>query len=141
MVSVSSVHLFEMDGGEMLVAQVVAGVLAVERIDRVGAQVGLFGGFGHRGLDLLAQLARAPALGVAHEEDRRAGILADGGGIAPGHLDVFQDGFQRVVGRRAGFFLGQGLAQHFFHIRRQVGRCKSHQFKNFLGQIPHAFLL
>ena len=37
-------HFFEVDGGEMLAAQVVAAVLVGERVDRVGAQVGLLGG-------------------------------------------------------------------------------------------------
>ena len=61
--------------------------------------------------------------------------------LRPRHLDVFEDGLQRAVGRRAGFFLLASLAQRCLHIRRQVGRGKAHQFQNFLGQIAHCILL
>ncbi len=37
-------HLFEVDAGEIIAAQVVPAVLAAQRVDRVGAQVGFFGG-------------------------------------------------------------------------------------------------
>jgi hypothetical protein len=92
-------HFFKVDRGEVGIAQVVAGVLAGERIDRVGAQVRALGCLHHGGLDLLAQLARAPAFGVVHVEDRRAGVLADGRGFGARNLYIFDDGFQRAARR------------------------------------------
>jgi hypothetical protein len=105
-----TIHLFEVDGGEVVPAQVVAGIAPGERIHRVGAQVGAPGGFCYRGFDLSAQLARAPAFGVVDVKDGCAGVLADGRRIGARQLHILQDGFQRAARRRTGGFFFHRLA-------------------------------
>ena len=119
----------------MLVAQVIPAVLAGERLDRVGTQVGARRGSGDCGPDLRAYLAGTPASRVADVEDRGAGVLADGGGVPPGQFDVFQNAFQRAARRRPGGFVANGLLQGDFDIRRQICGCQTDQLQNRFGQV------
>ena len=130
-----TVHLVKMDGGEIFIADVVAGVLAGQGIHRVGAQIYPFGGFRHRGFDLTAHFPGAPSRGHVHVENRGAGILADGGRMFTRDLDVFQDGVQHAFGNRAGFLFFMGCGDGAFHIFGQAGGRQADEFQNFLCQI------
>ena len=71
--------------------------------------------------------------GMVDVEDRRAGVLADGGRVAPRQLDVLQDGLQRAVRRRARGLAFARHGQRLLDIRRQVGRRAADQLQQSRG--------
>src|SRR3972149_10625064 len=93
---VIALDLLEVDRREGLVAQVVAAVLAAERVDGIRAEVGLLRRNGYRLTDLFAQPARAPSGRVPHVEERRSGVLADRAGLLPRQRHVLQDRIERT---------------------------------------------
>ena len=80
-------------------ADIVAGVLAGDGSTALGGDSISWSPPGGRA-DRLAEGLLGAARGVVDVEDERAGVLADGRRVLPGHLDVFQDGPKDRVGRQ-----------------------------------------
>jgi len=63
----------------------------MQGVHRVWAKVGAFGSLGDCCPDLCFERAWFPALSVFDEKQRRTGVLADGGLVAPAHFHIFED--------------------------------------------------
>ena len=80
--------------------EVVAGVFAGDRIDRIGPQLAAPGRFGDRVADLFPHLDLVGADRRLHLEGRHAGVLADGAFAVGREVDVLRDDRERLAGLR-----------------------------------------
>ncbi len=130
--------LLEVDAGGPG-AQVVAAVLARERVHRVGAQLPLLRGLGDGLADLAPHDKLVGADGRADLEGGPARVLADGPLVAGGHVDVGGDDLQRLG--RARRLLGLHGARHGPpHVRRQVHRGLGDQLQHAVTESVHGVL-
>jgi aspartate ammonia-lyase len=127
---VGGVPLLEVDDGGAR-AEVVAGILAGDRIDGVRPELAAAGGFG----DGLTNLAPQPDLIRAdrrlHFERGHAGVLADRPVARRRLIDVLRDDRQGLPRARGGLLLPHGTRHRGAHVRRQIGR-------GFRDQLHHA---
>src|SRR5258708_18713370 len=118
-------------------AQVVAAVLAGQRIDGIRAQLAALGGFGHRFPDGLLHLDLIhPHRSVDHKGGH-AGVLADGPLILLRHIDIRGNDVQRLRGLRVGSFRAQCVLHRFAHVRWQVGGGLGDEFDEALYEKLH----
>ena len=123
------VPLIEVNDGRAR-AEVVAGVLARDRVHRVRPELAAPGGFGHRLANLLAHPDLVGADGHLDLERRHAGVLADGAFAVGGEIDVLRDdgqGLRRPRGVRLG---AAGDFHRGAHIGRKVGRRSDDELKH-----------
>ena len=103
-------------------AEVVAGVFAGDRIDRVRAQLAAPRRFGDRLADLLPHPDLVRADRGLHLEGRHAGVLTDGSFVIHREVDVLRDDRQRLRCARPGRL---GVERHLHrgaHVWRQIRR-------------------
>jgi len=103
-------------------AQVVARVLAGDRIHGVRPQLAALRRFRDRGLDLPLHPDLVGTDRHLDLERRHAGVLADGPLAAGGLIDVLRDDRQRLPGTRGGRLGLQRQAHGLAHVGRQIGR-------------------
>ena len=101
-------------------AEVVAGVLAGDRIDRVRPQLAAPRRFGDRLADLLAHPDLIRADRHVHLEGRHAGVLADRAFAVDGQIDVLRDDRQRL--RRRACRPARRRSDVFIAARTSGGR-------------------
>ena len=97
--------------------EVVAGVLAGQRIHRVRAQLAAPGGLGDRRADLLLHHDLVGAHRRLDLEGGHAGVLADGALAFRGLVDVLRDDGQRLRGTGARLLLFHGRFHGGAHVR------------------------
>ncbi len=102
--------------------EVVAAVLAGERIDGVRPQLAAPGRFGHRVLDLLLDPDLVHADRGLDLEGRHAGVLADRAFALGRLVDVLADDRERLRGAGAFGLLVHREPHRGANVRRQVGR-------------------
>ena len=103
-------------------AEVVAGVLAGDRVDRIRPQLAAPRRLGHRLADLLLHPDLVGADRHLDLEGRHAGVLADRPLARRRLIDVLRDDRQRLAAaglRRLG---GERRAHRRAHVGRQIGR-------------------
>ena len=101
-------------------AEVVAGVLAGDRVDRVRPQLAAPRRFGDRLADLLPHPDLVRADRRVHLEGRHAGVLADRAFAVDGEVDVLRDDRQRL--RRRACLRGSATSACFIAARTSGGR-------------------
>ena len=101
-------------------AEVVAGVLAGDRVDRVRPQLAAPRRLGHRLANLLAHPDLVGADRRLHLEGRHAGVLADRAFVVDGQVDVLRDDRQRL--RRRASPAGSAPSACFIAARTSGGR-------------------
>jgi hypothetical protein len=111
-------------------AEVVAGVLARDRVHGIRPQLAAFCGFFHGFLNLLAHPDLIRADRDVHFERRHAGVLADGALAVGGEIDVLRDDRQRLRSARALGLGHQRMLHRRAHVGRQVGRGLDDQLQN-----------
>ena len=89
-----ALDLFKVNRGEVITAEVVAAVLAGERIDGIRPEFAVFRGFGDRFMDLLAHQDLVGSDRSFYLEGRHTGILADRSNTFLSHIDVDCNSFK-----------------------------------------------
>ena len=121
--------LLEMDDGGAG-AQVVAAVLARQRVHRVGAELAPPGGLGNSLEEVLPQRQLVGAHRGPDLEGGHPGVLADGALVLGSHVDVGGDdveGLGSLGGGRLGL---QAVGHGPPHVRRKVGGGLGDEFQN-----------
>ena len=101
-------------------AEIIAAVLAGNRIDRVGPQFAALGGFSDRLPDLLLHGDLIHAYGRLNLKCREARILTDRTFVFVGHIDVLADNAKRLARLRGRVFSLNGQPHILPHVRWQV---------------------
>ena len=101
-------------------AQIVAAVLAGERIHRIRAQLAALGRLRHRFANRLLDRDLIHAHRRVHIERRHAGVLADRAVVLGGHVDVRRDNVQRLRGLRVRRLRSTGRGHRRAHVGRQI---------------------
>ena len=103
-------------------AEVVARVLAGDRVDRVRPQLAAPRRLGDGLADLLAHPDLIGADRRLHLEGRHAGVLADRPFVVDGEVDVLRDDRQRLRCARPGRLGVERRLHRRAHVGRQIGR-------------------
>ena len=101
--------------------EVVAGVLAGNRVDRIRTQLAAPRRFGNRLANLLAHPDLIRADRHFHLERRHARVLADRPFARRRLIDVLRDDRHRLARARCRGFGCERLAHRGAHVRRQIG--------------------
>ena len=101
--------------------EVVAGVLAGDRVDGVRAKLAAPRRLGDRLANLLAHPDLIGANGHLDLEGRHAGVLADGALAGRGLIDVLRDDRHGLAGARRRRLGAERLVHRRAHVGRQIG--------------------
>ena len=118
-------------------AEVIAGVLARDGVNRVGPQLAAPRRFGHRFLDPLSHHYLIGAHRSLDLKSDEAGVLADGTFVLVGHVNVFADDGERLAGLRPGLLAFECHAHRLAHVRRQVRRSLDEEFEHRFAEDLH----
>ncbi len=125
--------LIEVDDGRAR-SEVVARVLAVDRVDRVGPQLPAPSRLGHRLANLLAHPDLVGADRRLHLEGRHAGVLTDRAFAIHGQIDVLRDDVQCLGRPRADRLRHQRRLHRRAHVGRQIRRGSNDQLQHALEE-------
>ena len=116
-----------------LFAQIVAAVLAGERIHRIRPQLAQPRSFGHRLADGFPDADLVHAHRRVHDERGHAGVLADGAFVIAGHIDIGEDNIERLRRLRSRRLRTGGQRHGGADIRRKIGRGLHDEFQQTGG--------
>jgi hypothetical protein len=115
--------------------EVVTGVLARDRVDRVGPQLAAARRFGDRFANLLAHPDLIGAERHVDLERRHAGVLADGALVVDREIDVLRDDRQRLRRSRAGRLGDERRLHRRADVGRQIGRGSDDEVEDAVEEV------
>src|SRR5262249_36557614 len=113
-------------------AQVIAGVCAIDAVDRILPEKAFLGGVLHGQAAELFQFQLVHALGGLEEEIDCSSILADWKGLGFGQTNILGNQLECKIGFGAGRLEFALELDYILHIRRQISRCTTNEFKDVL---------
>ncbi len=121
-------------------AEIVAAVLAGERIDGIRPQLAALGRFGHGLENLLLHQDLIHGCRRLDFKRQHAGVLADGPFVLTCHVDVLADDGQRLAGLGRGLFGLQRSGHRLAHVRGQIGGSLNNEFQHAFAEEFHGDL-